>query len=82
TRIPTTVEGTSGFERRYFTRNGTLNRGNCEWTGIEATTNAAPTFADALDAMACAGLAASRIDTATVPATYYPYPSASPLCRP
>ncbi len=40
----------------------------------------APCLADFLDALDCAGVSRSVIDAATVPATQYPYPSASPIC--
>jgi hypothetical protein len=45
------------------------------------TGSSAPCLADFLDALDCAGFSRSAIDTATVPATQYPYPSASPICN-
>jgi hypothetical protein len=38
-------------------------------------------FADFLDALRCNGFPATDLDGVLVPSTYYPYPSANPLCR-
>jgi hypothetical protein len=45
-------------------------------TGISA-----PFYADFLDALDCGGFPAASIDAQTVPATDYPYPSATPICQ-
>jgi hypothetical protein len=53
----------------------------CEHGLVTATEFPAPMFADFLDALRCGGVSADVIDGVTEPATYYPYPSATPLCQ-
>lgn len=49
-------------------------------TNVIDTGVSAPMIADFLDALDCASFSRNAIDAATQPSTYYPYPSASPLC--
>jgi hypothetical protein len=60
------------------------------WTELDASGNPvgaidtrvpAPFLADFLDALMCAGFSRAAMDAATQPASRYPYPSGSPLCR-
>ncbi len=60
------------------------------WTQLDPSTNLpmnvidtgvpAPALPDFFDALDCAGVSRTAIDTATIPATQYPYPSAAPIC--
>ena len=54
---------------------------NCTFSNVVDTGQSSIHFADELDALRCATTPASAVDQATVPATYYPYPAASPTCR-
>jgi hypothetical protein len=67
------------FERGYFKR---------EWGDpshpeiFETTDEPLPYLADFFDALRCEdALTAAQLDEITIPETYYPYPSGSPLCR-
>lgn len=66
------------FERGYTLRT---------WPSLDPamyteTNESIPYLADYLDALRCAdAISATALDAITVPATQYPYPSASPLCR-
>jgi hypothetical protein len=65
-----------GYTRHRWALDATKQPINVVDTGIPA-----PCFADFLDALNCSGVSRSVIDAATVPATQYPYPSASPICQ-
>jgi hypothetical protein len=72
---------TSPFARGYTRHQWSLGNG-CAQQGVVDDGSSQPMFADYLDALRCDGVSAERIDSATVPETYYPYPSSSPLCLP
>lgn len=67
---------TRGYTRHQWEFDGAQNVVNVVDTGEPA-----PSFADFLDALDCAGFSRTAIDAATVPATQFPYPSASPICN-
>ena len=70
------------FARGYTTHTWKLNSGSCQKIDVKTNSSwSAPMFADYLDALRCSSVAANQIDPVTQPATYYPYPSNSPLCR-
>lgn len=71
---------TSPFPRGYTTHTWDIDA-HGEAVNIVDTGRSAPFIADFLDALACAGVSRSVIDAVTVPATQYPYPSASPICQ-
>ncbi len=52
----------------------------CDQVNVSVTDTPAPMFADYLDALACAGAAASEIDAVTSPDTRYPYDATRPIC--
>ncbi len=54
--------------------------GQVVFTNVVDTGLSRPMLADMLDGLVCSGMPASAIDAATVPSTYYPYPSSSPIC--
>lgn len=63
-----------GYTRHTWQLNGTT------FTNVVDTGESKPMFADMLDALVCTGMPTSVVDAATVPNTYYPYPSAAPIC--
>ncbi len=74
-----------GFERGYTRHRWEVDRD--AGTIIESTVRdlgtAAPMFADMLDALRCTGgFSAAEVDAVTEPTRAYPYPSATPICRP
>jgi hypothetical protein len=70
---------TSPWPRGYTRRTWTLDNNGIP-TNVMDTGQPAPCLADFLDALDCGGVSPAVIDVATVPATQYPYPSASPIC--
>ncbi|WP_394835968.1 hypothetical protein LVJ94_03560 [Pendulispora rubella] len=76
--------GRRGYERSYFAHQWNQDDGTvCQAKSPpEVLLNPAQTMADLFDAMLCAGFDKARLDAATEPATHYPFPSSSPLCRP
>jgi hypothetical protein len=68
------------FLRGYFTHRFMAGP-DCRPANVMKTMYSAPYLADFLDALRCSGVPAASIDAVTEPATHYPYPSASPLCR-
>jgi hypothetical protein len=77
-RLPTVTGAWERGYNRIFWR--TDARGIDEST-VFRTSQPAPMFADFLDALRCNGFPATDLDGVLVPSTYYPYPSANPLCR-
>ncbi|MEZ4406808.1 MAG: hypothetical protein R3A52_10070 [Polyangiales bacterium] len=79
---PTVVDGVAAFERGYWSHawRGVSLR-SCAYTGVTTTTRPSSVLPDFLDALLCAGFPAERVDRATVPTVYYPFPSSRPLCR-
>jgi hypothetical protein len=75
----TMINGQALFERGYTRRQ--WSGGAPPYMDVVNTGIAAPFLADFLDALNCAGYPRDRIDRATVPMTFYPYPSSTPLCR-
>ncbi len=72
---------TSGpFGRGYTTHLWDIVSGCGPKTNVIDTGISAPMFADYLDALRCSGVSAASIDAVTIPSTFYPYPSAAPLC--
>lgn len=75
------------WPRGYTRRTWTVGS-NCSKTNVVNTGQASLQVSDAFDALRCAGspaganaMPANIIDGATINGTYYPYPSASPICR-
>lgn len=66
---------------RGYTRHTWAFDGSHNFIDVVDTGQAAPCFADFLDALDCDGFSRSAIDAATVPATQFPYPSAAPICN-
>jgi hypothetical protein len=65
---------------RNYTAHFTTNMGNnCEREVVD-TGIPAPCVADYLDALRCLGVSAAAVDSATQPATFYPFPANAPLC--
>lgn len=67
------------FKRGYTRHTWTLAP-PATFTNVHDTGNTAPFLGDALDALLCAGASQAGVDGAMQPATYFPYPSGSPLC--
>jgi hypothetical protein len=67
---------TRGYTRHQWSIDNAYNFVNVVDTGVSR-----PAFPDFLDALDCAGFSRAAIDAATLPATQYPYPSASPICN-
>lgn len=82
-RMTRTIDmgGVQRFERGYFRHDWTFVQATCTDNRVTRLSEPAPMMADLLDAMMCAGFPRDRMDAATVPATYYPYPSGAPACR-
>jgi hypothetical protein len=69
------------FERGYTRRLWEFNIEGCRDSGVRDVGEIAPILPDLLDAMLCAGFPSARLDAATRPTEFYPFPSNSPLCR-
>jgi hypothetical protein len=78
TALASTLMNTSPFKRGYTRHLWTLT--GTGYANVVDTKQSVPMLADFLDALDCAGFSRSTIDSATQPATYYPYPSGAPLC--
>jgi hypothetical protein len=70
---------TSPFARGYTRHGWTVGQG-CVQQDIVDLGSSQPMFADYLDALVCGGVSSGVIDAVTVPQTFYPYPSQTPLC--
>lgn len=77
-RLPTS---TGAWERGYNRISWRTNARGIDESTVFRTSDPAPMFADFLDALRCNGFPATDLDGVLVPSTYYPYPSANPLCR-
>jgi hypothetical protein len=77
----TKTAASGGFERAYTRHLWDFNINGCMDSNVRNLSEPAPIFPDLLDAMMCAGFARDRMDAATQPTMYYPYPSGTPLCR-
>jgi hypothetical protein len=66
---------------RGYTRHTWSVDSNGTITNATDTGEASLMLADELDALRCGGMSSTTIDSATRPATQYPYPSGSPSCR-
>lgn len=69
------------FGRGYTRHTWSVGQG-CVQQNIVDLGTSQPMFADYLDALVCGGVSEGVIDAATVPQTFYPYPSGAPLCVP
>jgi hypothetical protein len=69
------------FERGYTRQTWTTNAQTCVRENIQDTGQSTTFFADFLDALRCNGVTRATIDAVTEPATRFPYPAGSPLCR-
>ncbi len=69
------------FERGYTRQTWDTHDMTCARINIEDTGESTLFFADFLDALRCNGTSKATIDAVTEPATRYPYPSGSPICR-
>jgi len=66
--------------KRGYTRQVWDRGENCQRVSILDTGESAPSFADYLDGLVCAGASTAAVDAATSPKQAYPYPSRAPLC--
>ena len=78
---PVNVGGVDMFERGYVRHDWDFVQATCTDNNVRKLNEPAPILPDLLDAMMCAGFPRDRMDAATVPTTFYPYPSGTPLCR-
>jgi hypothetical protein len=65
---------------RGYTRH-TWDLSGSSLVNVNDTKEPKPMLADFLDTLMCTGFSKSVVDSATNPATAYPYPSSSPLCQ-
>ncbi len=65
---------------RGYTRHTWTVTGPGQFTNVQDTQQPAPMLADELDALVCGGMSPAAVDATVQPATFYPYPSAAPLC--
>ncbi len=72
----TSPTATRGYTRHQWSFDAGRN-----YVDVVDTGQPAPSFPDFLDALDCAGFSRAAIEAATVPASEYPYPSASPICN-
>jgi hypothetical protein len=72
---------TSPFARGYNRSSWKTQSDGCTPTDIKNLGVSAPMVADYFDSLVCAGASAALIDAATEPTKYYPYPSATPICK-
>jgi hypothetical protein len=71
----------STYSRGYTRHTWNLTGSGCGKINVVDTGVSRMHFADYLDALVCNGFDATRVDSATVPTTHYPYPSQAPICN-
>ena len=71
----------TGPFKRGYTRHVWDVAGPGNFVNVVTTGDSVPMVADFLDALECAGVSRTVIDNATQPTTFYPFPSAAPICQ-